>query len=274
MKGLYIVKLGGSVITKKGKPFTEDKETIARLAKEIREALGERDIALIVGHGGGSYPHTPAWEYKTAEGITSKRSIEGIVKVQDASARLNRIVVGELIGAGVNAASVEPFATTVSKSGRIAEMYMKPISMMLKLGMVPVPYGDVGLDSEMGCCILSTEEIISYLARHRGELGNYKLKRIIIGGRVSGVFTGNPDKDSNAELIAEITPGSIGRVGKFLGGSSETDVTGGMRQKVMSLLELAEMGVESEILSLLAPGNLKRALAGERGIGTIVRGSK
>lgn len=82
MEELILVKFGGSLITDKSKPFTEDIDTIKRLAKEIHEARTERKFKLIIGHGGGSYPHTPAKEFRTNEGIINKRSYEGIARVQ------------------------------------------------------------------------------------------------------------------------------------------------------------------------------------------------
>lgn len=273
MKELYIIKLGGSVITKKNEPFTENMEVIQRMAKEIREALNEKEFALIIGHGGGSYPHVPASKFKTNEGIIDEKSYEGIARVQDAASRLNRIIIREFIDAGVNAITVQLSSTSISENGRIVDMYTKPLKMMLDYGLVPIPYGDVGLDTKQGCCILSTEEIINYLTQHAASIFHgYSLKRIIIGGRVDGVFTGNPDKAGDAKLIPVITPKNIHEVGQYLAESSGIDVTGGMKQKVESMLELAEKGIESEIINLLEPGLLKRALLGETGIGTIVRG--
>ncbi|MBN3037527.1 MAG: isopentenyl phosphate kinase family protein [Candidatus Diapherotrites archaeon] len=272
MKDLCIIKLGGSVITEKGKPFTERLDVISRLAKEIHEARQEKDFALIVGHGGGSYPHVPATEFRTNEGVKGKESYEGIARVQDAAARLNRIIVRELIEAGENAISVQLSSTSISENGRIKDMYTLPMKMMLDYNMVPVPYGDVGLDTQKGCCILSTEEIINYLTKHSEEaFPSYRLNRIIIGGRVDGVFTGNPDTNHGAELIPVITTKNIDQVGQYLAESSGIDVTGGMRHKIESMLELAERGIESEIINVLKPGYLKKALLGEQGLGTYVR---
>ena len=272
MKDLYVIKLGGSVITEKGKPFTEKLDVIQRLAKEIHEARQEKDFALIVGHGGGSYPHVPATEFNVHKGVIDEKSYEGIAKVQDAASRLNRIVVRELIAAGENAISVQLSSTSVSENGRIKEMYLKPMRMMLDYGMIPVPYGDVGLDTKQGCCILSTEEIINYITQNaKLMLPDYNLNRIIIGGRVDGVFTGNPDDTEDAKLIPVITPENIDEVGQYLAESSGIDVTGGMRQKIESMLELAEKDIESEIINVGKPGYLKKALLGNEQIGTVVR---
>jgi isopentenyl phosphate kinase len=264
------MKLGGSIITDKGKPFTENRETIARLAREIHAARQKKDFDLVVGHGGGSYPHVPAMEFRTADGVINKKSYEGIAKVQDAAAKLNRIVVSELIGAGENAMSIQLSGCSVSENGRIKYMYVEPVNMLLDYHMIPVPYGDVGLDTKKGCCILSTEEILNYLTKAYMKDERHKVAKIIVCGRVDGVFTGNPDDNGDAKLIPKITPRNIDEVGDYLAGSSGIDVTGGMKHKVESMLELARMGIDSEIINATKPGIVEKALLGEKNIGTLI----
>src|SRR4030065_2477184 len=108
MKKLILIKLGGSLITDKTKPFTDKKYVIKRLGNEIRSARKNADYNLILGHGGGSYPHVPAKKFRTADGIVNKKSYIGIAEVQDAAARLNRIVVRELLNLGEPAITLSP----------------------------------------------------------------------------------------------------------------------------------------------------------------------
>ena len=75
MENLILMKLGGSVVTEKGKPFTERLDVIHRLVKEIHEAREEGEFKLIVGHGGGSYPHVPASNFKTHEGVIRAKAL-------------------------------------------------------------------------------------------------------------------------------------------------------------------------------------------------------
>ena len=272
MNELILVKLGGSVITDKNKPFTEDIQTIKRLVKEIHEAKQEKKFRLIVGHGGGSYPHTAAKKFKTNEGIIDKNSYEGIAKVQDAASRLNRIIVRELLNVGENAMSIQLSSCSICENDEIKEMFLEPIKRLLDCDMIPVPYGDVGLDRKKGCCIISTERIFDYLAKNLTKLDKkYKISRIILCARVDGVFTDNPDINSYAELIKEITPTNIKYVESCLKGSFGIDVTGGMLHKVKMMLELAKLGIESEIINAKETDLLKRALLGERGLGTIIK---
>lgn len=270
MTELILMKLGGSIITEKDKPFTERLDTIQRLAKEIHEARQEKKFRLVVGHGGGSYPHVPASQFHTNEGVVNKKSYEGIAKVQDAASRLNRIIVRELINAGENAMSIQLSSCSIAENGRIKEMHIEPVKMLLDYNMIPVPYGDVGLDRKMGCCILSTEEILNYLTKNFMHDEKYRVSRVVICGRVDGVFTGDPDSPG-VKLIPEITPQNIHEVGDYLAGSSGIDVTGGMKHKVESMLELAKRGITSEIINATKPGMVKRALLGERGLGTVIK---
>ena len=50
MDDLVFIKLGGSLITDKSRPFTEKKSVIRRLAKEIHEARKESGVRIILGH--------------------------------------------------------------------------------------------------------------------------------------------------------------------------------------------------------------------------------
>lgn len=264
MPELILLKLGGSLITDKSKPFTERREVIDRLSCEIHEARKETGISLVVGHGGGSYPHKPASEYHTQKGVTGQESYRGIAEVQDAAARLNRIVVDSLIKAGENAMAVQPSAATLSEDGRITEWFTRPIEKLLEYGMLPVVYGDVGIDTKKGCCILSTEELLRHLCERLGA------KRVIMCGKTDGVFTSDPNKDSSAKHIPDITQENFQEIRGYLSESDGIDVTGGMVHKIEQALELSKKGAETEIINGNKPGNLKAALLGERNLGTLI----
>jgi isopentenyl phosphate kinase len=148
-------------------------------------------------------------------------------------------------------------------------MYLEPLEKLLDFNMLPVPYGDVCVDLKRGCATVSTEIILSYIARELRK--KYKVSRILLCGRVDGVFTDNPDKNPDTKLIPVITQKNIKKIENDLKGSSSTDVTGGMMHKVKMMLELTDLGIESEIINAKKPGILKRSLLGERGLGTTIR---
>jgi isopentenyl phosphate kinase len=255
---LIFVKLGGSLITDKSKPYTVRKKVLALLCKEIHEARKIRNFRLIVGHGGGSFPHTSAHKYDVQKGYINVDSKKGFSEVQNDAARLNRIVVQALIDAGENAVSVQPSASCIAEHDRIKDWYMEPIDRLLADNYVPVPFGDVVLDRKKGCSIASTEEIFRYLTSKLNP------RRIVLVGKVNGVLRDVVNPDS---MVEEINPRNFYQIRDLIKGSDATDVTGGMTQKVNEMLDLAKRGTESVIINGTVRGNLHRAILGER-IGT------
>jgi isopentenyl phosphate kinase len=265
MSNLVLVKLGGSLITDKSRPFTEKTDVIKRLARETHEAREEGKLRIVLGHGGGSYPHEPANRYQTNKGMAGPESIRGLSLVQDAAARLNRIVVKALIEAGENAISVSPSSCTISEGSRITEWYTKPLEKYLDYRMLPVVYGDTGVDSRQGFCILSTEELFYHLSRKLGPC------KIVMCGKTDGVFSADPNKYPDAKHISEITPETYKDVENFLASSDGIDVTGGMLLKVRRAVELARGGTETHIINGTKPGNLKKALLDEDVMKTVIK---
>lgn len=258
-----LVKLGGSLITDKSKPETARMDVIKQLAGEIHSACEAGEgMEFVVGHGGGSFPHRPADKYGTGKGLKGASGTRGIALVQDAASRLNRIVVGALIDADVNAISVQPSSCMVTENGLISSAFLDPIRMALKLGVIPVPYGDVSLDTKIGCSIVSTERILDFIARDMGA------SRIVIAGVEDGVWKDFP---ARRKMASEITPENYADVVGSLQGSESVDVTGGMRHKVERALSLAEeTGISTQIVNGLAEGRLKEAMLGKKVSGTVV----
>lgn len=263
MEKPVLLKLGGSLITDKGKAETPNPAAIARLAKEIHDARMAGGFRLIVGHGGGSFPHQYAHKFQTQKGVSGKESYRGIALVQDAASRLNRIVVKALLDAGENAISVQPSACMVTEGGLITSGFLKPIERALDFDMVPVPYGDVAFDLKQGCSIISTERILSFVARKVGA------SRIIIAANEEGVWEDFPERK---KLIEEITPRNFPAIKRHLQGSSDVDVTGGMLHKVERMLDLSnQTGADVVIVNGSVPGRLRDALLGKKVVGTVVR---
>jgi|TARA_B100000315_G_scaffold13057_1_gene12306 isopentenyl phosphate kinase len=236
---------------------------IKRLAEEIHSSKKDSHNDLIVGHGGGSYPHIPANKYQVHKGLKDSVDFKGVPLVQDAAARLNRLVVSELINAGENGISIQPSASILAKSSKIIKWDVRIIQEMLKLNLLPVVYGDVVIDVGQRYSIVSTEEIFFYLAN------NLDIKRIVIGSDVDGVIDNSSKSGKKVDVI---TPSDRKWISASLRGAKTIDVTGGMRSKVELLLCLAEeKGVESEILNATKPGLLELALRGKKGTGTIIR---
>ena len=247
--GTLFLKLGGSLITDKARRETARVDVIRRIGAEIREALAvERQLRLVLGHGSGSFGHYAAQEHRLAEGIGPGGDWRGYAETAASAARLNRIVVDVLLEQGVPAIAFAPSATAQARGGRLVEMSWEPIRAALERGLVPLVYGDVGLDEAQGACILSTEEIFAYLARH------LQPDRIILASDVEGIYSSDPQRDPGAPLLARVSPAEWPRLQARLGGSPAVDVTGGMLGKVRRMVELVQT----------QPSILVHFLSGER----------
>ena len=254
-----ILKLGGSVITVKDKPLTPNMDAIKRLAKEIAEA---NVSSLIIVHGGGSYGHPIAAEYNIAEGLKCEDQIPGFSKTHNAMVSLNMLVVNALLGEGLPAFSIAPSSFVVTKRGRIQILYRDVLEHAVKIGFIPVLYGDAVFDSEMGFTILSGDQLVSRLAIELDA------ERIIVGVDVDGLFTADPKTDRSARLIPHVTLNELKDIMGKIGGSRVIDVTGGMMGKISELTIPVMNGIEAFILNASKPGNIHRALKGEKVVGT------
>lgn len=255
-----IVKLGGSVITDKRKEFAVKKAALRRLANELTAAKGP----LILVHGGGSFGHTVASKYDIAEGYRGERQLMGFSLTHRSMEKLNAYVIDALQMAGLPAVAIQPSACAVVSGGRIKSMELTPVRKFLELGIIPVLYGDAVPDLRRGMSILSGDQLVVYLAR---EL---KASRVVFGVDVDGVYTADPKVRRGVKLIRMVTPSSWRSIVKSIGAAGGPDVTGGMASKVEELLTLAESGIEAEIVNAAKPDILKRAILGERGLGTTI----
>jgi isopentenyl phosphate kinase len=260
---LTILKIGGSVITdKKSEMPKVNYDVLDRLSREIAEG---RKGDLIFIHGAGSYGHQIVKRTGINEGIRNKEQILAFAETQRLQNELNVLVTKSLIEKGVPAIPCQASSHTIMDAGRLVKMDTETIKGFLDVGLVPVLYGVPAYDRKQKCSILSGDQILPYLALKLGA------SRTIHGTNVDGVFTSDPNKDKNAKLITEITSDKFDEVRKALGGSGDVDVTGGMLGKVTELLDLAKKGIESQLINANRPGYVKKALLGEKVLGTVIR---
>jgi len=257
-----VLKLGGSVITHKDKAFTANLKAIGRLAEEIADA---KTPQLIVVHGGGSFGHPLAKEYAIKEGFRGGAAqLLGFTKTHQAMITLNNMVLEALIQHNIPAMTVAPSSFIVSKSGRITAMTNEPLKRLLKMGSVPLLYGDVVLDSDKGFTVLSGDQLVASTAVQFGA------GRIIIGIDEDGLFTGDPKKPGRHSIIRKCTLRELRRLWRKLESTSVFDVTGGMRGKMVELAAAIETGIPTLIVNASKSQRIYRALRGEKVIGTFI----
>lgn len=106
---MVFLKLGGSLITDKTRPETAHLDVLDRLADELQQARAGSAPAHFVGPRQRLLRRS--LRLATAHGVASAAAgWLGFAEVADAAARLNRVVVGRLLTAGVPVWSIQPSA--------------------------------------------------------------------------------------------------------------------------------------------------------------------
>ena len=215
-----VLKLGGSVITRKEERETVDKARLDGAAAAIGGALAEGAVErLVVVHGGGSFGH-PAAAERGVSATGGTRDAAALAEIHRAMGRLNERVVAALGACGVSALPVRPLSL-VRRTDTGLDCPGEPVRAMLDEGFVPVLHGDVVVHEGAGGTVLSGDELVVALA------DVLDAERVGVCSTVPGVLDGG-------EVIPEIT--GYNAVADVLEGSRATDVTGGMAAKVRALL--------------------------------------
>lgn len=254
---LVFLKLGGSLITDKTRPYTPRPEKLTDLAREIAAALQEHpDLRLVLGHGSGSFGHQAASQFDTRRGVAGPEAWRGFAEVWYQASALNRLVVESLHAVGLPAITISPLSNVTAHDGRVFIWDLFPLLTALTRGLLPIIHGDVVFDDTRGGTILSTEDLFEHLARtmHPG--------RILLAGLEAGVWQDFPTRST---LVPEITPATFSQQPPSLAAAAGADVTGGMQAKITQMLALIEVvgGLEVLVFSGEEPGNVFRALSGE-----------
>lgn len=260
---LVLLKLGGSLITDKDKPYVPRLDKLHSLAREIKSALDAApETNLILGHGSGSFGHTAAKKHGTRDGVQTREQWYGFAEVRYQAAELTRYVMQSLLEAGLPAVPVSPSSSLVSANRKVIAHNILVMRKALGARLLPVVHGDVAFDEALGGTILSTEDVFAFLA------GEFSVGRILLAGIESGVWADFP---ARTRLVRDIRFEDYEKLRAGIGGSASADVTGGMKAKVEEMFALIQKnaGLTVQIFSAEEEGHLTRALRGEN-IGTLL----
>jgi len=250
---VYVLKIGGSVLTEKGEERRARKEAIKRISGEIALALSHTVRKnLILVHGAGSFGHPQAKVY------LESGEVKYALITHESAKELNRIVFSSLTDFGLKVMPIHPLSGVISKGGKIEYKIKEQIELALKMGIIPVLHGDVILDEKKGFRILSGDQLVLYAAME------FKASKVGVGTDVDGVLS------DEGEVIRKITPAEVEKMS--IGGSEHVDVTGGMKEKVFLLAKLAsQYNIPSILFNAAKGSNVYKFLTDDETLfGTVV----
>ncbi len=247
---MQLLKLGGSVITKKDRPHTEDMDAIRSLAQMLGRVWksGIHDIVLV--HGAGSFGHALVIEHKLNDGVKTDAQKLAACQTRVACGKLSAILANALIEEGVPAIILPTGTLAVSTNRRLIKFDEKKVLNTLAMGYLPILRGDMVPDTALGMSVCSGDQLVARLGK--------KSERIVLGTNVDGVM-------ADGKVVPLISSQNFAKFEAHLGNSSSPDVTGGMAGKIKELLEGK---VSAYVANARHPERLEALLAGKKALCT------
>jgi isopentenyl phosphate kinase len=260
-KELTIIKLGGSLLTDKTKPYTYREKVLQSVVREIGECFDEGLIeSLILLHGVGSYGHPIVLEHKIHKGFLGPDQLLPLSWAQESVATLRHIIVKELQKAKIPVCLMYPSSMIISKKMKMTDYFLDPLKGFAEVGMVPLLGGDILIDTVMGWSVGSGDQLAVILCEEMGA------KRLIFASDVPGIYDADPKLNEDASPIDIVNLNDLDATLKRMGASGVEDASGAMKGKLQSIVpakHLIEKGLEVGLLSMMEYGTLKAFLRNE-----------
>jgi len=218
---MLLIKLGGSIITNKEKPFSPRRKTIDNVIRSLKKI----HEPMVVVHGGGSFGHY--WSVKfDMHTKPAKYDMKGISAVKNSMVELNKIILQSFFNNKLNPYSLPP--TDFVSGNKPILKKIKEIKKIAQSNLIPITYGDALWYGEKKSYILSGDVIMTMIAKVlRPRLSIFVLN-------VDGLYSDIKKK----KLIYEIKDEQ-----PFFS-KPTTDVTGGMKRKVQEASKISKNGLK------------------------------
>lgn len=249
LKIMILIKLGGSIITNKNKPLTPNRNSIRKIATNLKNV----NEPLVIVHGGGSFGHY--WSVKYDMHTKPRRhEAKGVSYVKNSMVELNNIVLESFLESGLKPYCLPPSDFMTSDKPLIKKV--KEIPKIAKTGLTPISYGDVMWFGKNKFYILSGDRIMGILSKI------LRPRLAIFVTNVDGVYS---DMKSR-RLLSEITEE------KPITSEVSMDVTGGMARKIKEAFNISKIGTDVFFVNGNVPKRIINAINDKSFEGTVFRG--
>jgi isopentenyl phosphate kinase len=252
---IVLVKLGGSVITDKDRPMSPNLRNIRTVAKQLSRALiADKDLRLILIHGGGSFGHYYAKKFGLGREKTNGAAPEGLAWTAASMIELHSVVLNVLCNAGVYCGTILPIEllSGLEKKLSVSEAGKSRINSLFANGLRPITFGYVNLEGNYSY-IVSGDTIALAIAK------SFSVEKAVFVMDVDGVY---PTPDLAGEIVEILTREDT----SVRSSLREYDVTGGIQAKISTGFDLSELGSDVYFLNGTKPNRLFRAITGSRDV--------
>src|SRR3989344_775414 len=228
---VIVLKLGGSIITKKTSSKLEIKKRVVRqIAKELKlftHRFPESKIILL--HGAGSFGHPLVYKYKLLKKPLTGRQLFGFSKTVCSMRHMANLLTEIFLS---NKLPILPIQTSAADLPNVQK-----IKQILYAGFIPLLGGDMSLTKKKQAVVISADKLAVILAKA------FHTPRIFFLTDVDGVFEKFPPSGGSQALSILYRKKLKNLLKKIRLRKNRYDVTGGMGGKLQTLLELKEKEV-------------------------------
>ncbi|MFX1489614.1 MAG: isopentenyl phosphate kinase [Promethearchaeota archaeon] len=241
---IFLLKLGGSLLTDKSNPLSLRKEVIKNVIQQIIDA----NKKLVLIHGGGSFGHPLAKKYKISNGLNTSISdqVFGLTETHQAMNRLNSYLINLFLEMKYPALSIQPSSIFIQDFENILTQSIDVIETALDLNILPILYGDIILDKRGSFSIISGDQIIFKLCEN---LKKYTISKVVFALEIDGIFIKDKTHDQeNIKLATEINISQLDNL-ELADLGEKIDVTGGIRGKINSIKKISEYNIPVQLVN-------------------------
>jgi len=257
---VFIVKLGGSVITDKDGYCVGNTSAIHEFGRVIRSRWGDLRGRLIILLGGGSFGSGVTCRYNL-QNSSQPWNLPDLSIVTVKMFELLSLVTQAFREQGLPCFPFQASGYITSNHGKPDRIFLEPIKRALAMDLLPVLSGDVIFDSNEKFVVFSSDWMAGLF------VDTFAIKRVVMLTDVPGVMDCTFDPP---QIVPRITKHNRERVRRYAGPSKKQDSSGGMTNKLEALLSLSALGVEGVICDGRVPALLIPALFDPSPAGTVI----
>lgn len=257
---MFVIKIGGSLITYKDQYCSPNKEEIIKFAKVIKSIWEDVKGKLIIVLGGGSYGNGVPIQYN----IKNSKQEWNPLDLQMMTTKMFEwitLVCQIFREEGIPCYPFQSSSYCITNQGNLKEYNISSIKECLKLNLLPVTAGDLTFDTQDIFSIYSSDNIPEMFVK------SLEVQRVVILTDVEGIYMESDEQNT----IKLVNKENYEDILKFAGNSNKQDVTGGMNNKLKALIRIADMGTDSVICSGREPSNLIQGIFSDNPPGTFIK---
>jgi isopentenyl phosphate kinase len=253
-KKIILLKLGGSLLTDKNKPFSIRKDVVKSAVDQIIEA----NEKLILIHGGGSFGHPLAKKYSLSKGLDKSipNQIFGVAETHQSMNKFNTYLINQFLEQKYPVLSIQSSSIFIKDFDTILTKSLDVIETALDLDIIPILYGDIILDKQGSFSIISGDQIILELCQN---LTNYNVSKVVFAMESDGLYIVDENIKENYNLVTNCYSNELDSL-ELADLGQKIDVTGGIKGKLNFIKTICKSKIPVQLINGLNEGYIHKSL--------------